>query len=63
VLHRIEGAVCCVGVVLQCTEIELMRIQWRHHHEGARLSFDQISQEGLQLLRERIRLNGHQDSM
>jgi hypothetical protein len=53
----------CIGLLLQCTEIELMRIQWRHHHEGARLSFDQISQEGLQLLRERIRLNGHQDSM
>lgn len=50
-------------MLLQCTEIELMRISWRHHHEGTRLSFDQISQDGLQMLRERIRLNGHQDSM
>jgi hypothetical protein len=48
---------------VQCTEIELMRIQWRHHHEGSRYSFDQISQEGLQMLRERIRMNGHQDSV
>lgn len=48
---------------LACTEIELMRISWRHHHEGSRLSFDQISQDGLQMLRERIRLNGHQDSI
>lgn len=52
-----------VLLLVQCTEIELMRIQYRNHHEGPRVPFDQISQEGLQLLRERIGLNGHQDSM
>lgn len=50
-------------LLLQCTEIELLRIQYRNWHEGGRLTHDQISQEGLQLLRERIRMNGHQDSM
>jgi hypothetical protein len=55
---------CAVRCAVQCTEIELMRIQFRTHHESASgKTHDVISTEGLGLLRDRIRNNGQMDAM
>jgi hypothetical protein len=48
--------------VLQCTEVELLRIRYRTHHEAG-VSHEQISTEALNALRERMRINGQADQM
>jgi hypothetical protein len=47
---------------LQCTEVELLRIRYRTHHEVG-VSHEQISTEALNTLRERMRINGQADQM
>ncbi|WIA18855.1 hypothetical protein OEZ85_003533 [Tetradesmus obliquus] len=47
---------------LSCTEVELLRIRYRTHHEvGA--AHEAISSEALNALRERMRLNGQADQI
>jgi len=46
---------------LQCTEVELLSIQYRARHEDK--SHDQISTEALNRLRERMKINGQADQM
>eukprot|EP00879_Flechtneria_rotunda_P016785 GHRR01017568.1.p1 GENE.GHRR01017568.1~~GHRR01017568.1.p1 ORF type:complete len:620 (+),score=238.42 GHRR01017568.1:338-2197(+) len=46
---------------LACTEVELLRIRYRHWHD--KLPHEQISSEGLTNLRERIRINGQNDQI
>jgi hypothetical protein len=48
--------------MLQCTEVELLRIRYRTHHEAG-VSHEQISTEALNALRERMRQNGQADQM
>jgi hypothetical protein len=47
--------------VLQCTEVELLRIRYRSRHET--LGHEQISAEALASLRERMRVNTQADQM
>jgi hypothetical protein len=49
-------------VLLQCTEVELLRIRYRTHHEAG-VNHEQISTEALNALRERMRINGQADQM
>lgn len=49
-------------VCVQCTEVELLRIQYRSRHEVG-MSHEQVSSEGLAALRDRMRINGQADQM